>query len=203
MTQMLIAILILSSILICGFRRIQLVLKGFIVQAISLALFCFGLGFTTGEIHYYLIGFLTIIAKAILIPYIVSKSSKELKIKRELFPIISPANSYIITVLATLITFSLLKNVNNPYLKCSFIVMTSGIILLIGRKSALNQMFGFLTLENGFVIFELSMIKMPILIEIAVILEVLIIALIMGIMIFHINRTFDSINTDYLSDLKE
>lgn len=203
MIQLLIAVLILSAILMCGFRRIKLILKGFVAQAICLSLICFSLGFTTGEIHYYFIGLLTIIVKVVLIPYIVSKSTGELKVKRELSPIISPVNSYLITIAATLISFSLLKDMDNPYLKCSIIVMTSGVILMMGRKKAINQMLGFLTLENGFVIFELSMIKIPLLIEIAIILEVLVIALIMGIMIFYINRTFDSINTDYLSNLKE
>ena len=63
-------------------------------------------------------------------------------------------------------------------------------------------MIGFLTMENGIVLFEIHMIKMSLVIEAALMLEILILALIMGIMIFHINKAFDTINTDYFSNIK-
>ncbi len=44
---------------------------------------------------------------------------------------------------------------------------------------------------------------MSLIIEAGIILEVLILAVIMGIMIFNINRAFDTVNTDYLSNLNE
>jgi hydrogenase-4 component E len=47
------------------------------------------------------------------------------------------------------------------------------------------------------------MVKMGSIIEFGIVFEMLILAMIMGVMIFNINKTFDSLNTDYLSNLKE
>ena len=203
MTQFIIAILIISSILMCGYRRIKLLLHGFIIQALCISLLCLVLGFYTGELHYFFIAILTLIAKVIIVPYIVHRSILELKINREVKPLISPICSYFLQVVGIISTYGLLSNIHNDYLKCGIIVMISGLILMIGRKKAIMQMIGFLVLENGLVIFELSIVKMSILLEASILLEIIIISIIMGIMIFYINRTFDSINTDNLSNLKE
>nr|MBK5237119.1 hypothetical protein [Clostridium sp.] len=74
---------------------------------------------------------------------------------------------------------------------------------MVARKKAITQMIGFLIFENGIVLFEISLTKMSLVIEAGIVFEGLMLALIMGIMIFNINKTFDSINTDSFENLKE
>jgi hydrogenase-4 component E len=201
--EFLLAFILILAIVMSGLRRVNLLTKSFILQSFLIALICLFLGYRTRESHYYLLGSLTIVTKVILIPYIIFKSVKELKVNREMDLIINGYWSYILSGLAVAGTYLFLAEYNNDFLKVGIVLMVVGAILLVGRKKAITQMIGFLTLENGLVIFEISVIEMMPIIELGIILEVLILALIMGITIFYINKTFDTVNTDHLSNLKE
>jgi len=100
-------------------------------------------------------------------------------------------------------SFIFLGNFLDYLFKVGCILIITGAILMMGRKKAITQMIGLLTMENGVVLFEISMVKMGSIIEFGIVFEMLILAMIMGVMIFNINKTFDSLNTDYLSNLKE
>lgn len=201
--NLLITLILLSTIAMSGFRRLRLMNTTFIIQSFSIALVCFYLGFETGEAHYYALGILTIMVKSIIIPIIMNKSMKKLKTAREMNMIINGYWSYIFSAMFVVIALMLLKNFKQDLIKTGLVLILVGAFILITRKKAINQMIGFLTVENGIVLIELSTAQMNLAIEFGMFLEVLILSLIMGIMVFNINKSFDSINTDYLSNLKE
>ncbi|AKA68704.1 hydrogenase [Clostridium scatologenes] len=203
MLQLLLAIVILSGILICGLRRVKLLVLSFAFQSLAITFICIILGYNTKEIHYYIMGLLTLIIKVIIIPYIINKSTRYLKVKRELDLIINAVNSFVLSGFFIIIVFAFFRNYDNTYLKTAVFLALVGGTLMIGRKKAITQMIGFLTIENGIILFEMSVVKLSLILEAWMALEVLVLALLMGIMIFNINKTFDTINTDYLSNLKE
>lgn len=203
MFEILSAVILISAIIMSSLRRVNLLIRGFSIQSLAISLVCFALGFQTGEKHYYIIGALTFLIKTFVIPIIANKSVKELKINREMKLIIDGYWSSILTALSIAAVYVFLDNFDNDFIKAGFVLMVLGGIILIGRKKAISQMIGFLVMENGLVLFEISMIKMTLIIEILIILEVLILSVIMGIMIFYINKAFDTVNTDYLSNIKE
>lgn len=203
MLETLLALILISAVLMIGVRRIKLLTQGFIVQSLSIALICLYFSYKTGESNLLIIAILTILAKVILIPYIINKSIKDLKLTREMELIINSLWSYILCCVGIVFTYGLLADMDNPFLKAGIVIMLVGAVLIIGRKKAITQMIGFLCMENGLVLFEISIVKMSLIMEAGIILEVLILAVIMGIMIFNINRAFDTVNTDYLSNLNE
>ncbi|EYE88674.1 hydrogenase [Fervidicella metallireducens AeB] len=203
MLEILSAVILISAIIMSSLRRVNLLIRGFSVQSLAISLVCFTLGFKTGEVHYYIIGALTLLVKTLIIPIVASKSVRELKINREMKLIIDGYWSSILTALSIATTYVFLDNFNNDFVKAGFVLMVLGGIILIGRKKAISQMIGFLVMENGLVLFEISMIKMTLIIEILIILEVLMLSVIMGVMVFYINKAFDTVNTDYLSNIKE
>ena len=73
---------------------------------------------------------------------------------------------------------------------------------MISHKKPLMQMLGFLIMENGLFLGGISLTYgMPLIVELGIFFDVLIGVLIMGILIFRINKTFDSIDTDMLKNL--
>ena len=79
-----------------------------------------------------------------------------------------------------------------------------GLVVLITRAKAISQVVGYLILENGVFLFGLTQTsRVPFLIEIGVLLDVFVGAFIMGIVVFHINREFDSISSAQLTELRE
>ena len=80
----------------------------------------------------------------------------------------------------------------------------AGLLLVVSRKKAVNQVLGFLVLENGVFVFGLLLSDiMPIMVEAGVLLDLFAAVFVMGIVMFHINREFSSLDTEKLSALKD
>jgi hydrogenase-4 component E len=66
------------------------------------------------------------------------------------------------------------------------------------------QVLGYLVLENGIFLFGLLLLEaVPFLVEVGVLLDLFTGVFVMGIIIHHINRAFDSMSTEHLSELRE
>ncbi|SMB90784.1 hydrogenase-4 component E [Desulfonispora thiosulfatigenes DSM 11270] len=201
--EILIAIILTSAIFMSGFRRIKLLTQTFALQSLAISCISIYLGYTTGESHFYTLAIFGIITKVIFIPYIIRTSIRNLKHNRELGPLITPFNSYFLASFAVVMTYYFLQDAHNYLLTTGGVIMIIGAFLIITRKKAITQMIGFLTMENGIVLIETSIAHISLIIESVIILEGLLLALIMGIMIFHINKTFQTINTDHFSNPEE
>lgn len=84
-----------------------------------------------------------------------------------------------------------------------FTIMT-GLYLIIARRTAVMQALGYLVMENGIFAFSaVFAVREPALIETGVLLDVFVAVFVMTIMIHHISREFDHVDTDSLSELKD
>ncbi|MBK5252005.1 MAG: hydrogenase [Peptostreptococcaceae bacterium] len=203
MAQLFLSIIIITGILISGTSRMKILISSFAFQSFAIAVLCINLGFSYHENHYYILALITLIIKVIAIPYIINKSIKTLKVNRELNLIINGYYSFILSSVYIIIISSFFGRTGNLYFQTGIFLVLIGATVMIGRKKAITQMFGFLIIENGIILFEISAVQIPLILEAGMALEVLILALIMGVIIFHINKTFDTINTDFLTELKE
>ena len=203
MAQLFLSIIIITGILISGTSRMKILISSFAFQSFAIALLCINLGFSYQENHYYILALITLIIKVIAIPFIINKYIKMLKVNRELNLIINGYYSFILSSVYIIIISSLFRRSSNLYFQTGIFLVLIGATVMIGRKKAIIQMFGFLIIENGIILFEISAVQIPLILEAGMALEVLILALIMGVIIFHINKTFDTINTDFLTELKE
>jgi hydrogenase-4 membrane subunit HyfE len=78
-----------------------------------------------------------------------------------------------------------------------------GLLVMTTRKLALMQIAGFIIMENGLFLTGVgTTIGMPLVVELGIFLDMLIGVLIMGMLVFRINRNFDSINTEKLRNLR-
>jgi hydrogenase-4 component E len=79
-----------------------------------------------------------------------------------------------------------------------------GMVVLITRAKAISQVVGYIMLENGVYVFGLTLARrVPFLVEVGVLLDVFVGVFIMGIVVFHINREFDSMSSVHLTELRE
>lgn len=203
MLEFLVAFILIIGILMSGFRRASLLNYGYAIQSLLIALVCLEEGIRQHEYHYYILFVITMAAKVFIVPVIINNAIKNLKKSTETDLIINGFWSYILSGTSVVLTFLFLINYSNFIFKAGILLVIVGSILLIGRKKAITQMIGLLTFENGIIMFEIAMVNMGSIIEMGIVFEMLILVLIMGMMIFRINKTFDTVNTDYLSNLKE
>ena len=89
------------------------------------------------------------------------------------------------------------------YLIYSFSVVLLGLFFMISRKRAIGQIIGFLVIENGmFLAAMLTTEGMPMIVELGLFFDLLTAFIIMGIFVFKINNTFESIDINKLNNLK-
>jgi len=203
MTDFFLAVILISAILMSGVRRVKLLISGYTVQAFRIFAISFLTALSTNDKHYYVISIMTLLAKVILVPLILTHSVRKIKTKVELSPVLNSFWSYTLTIISIALASYISAGSGILYIKEAISLSIVGALLLIGRRKALSQMIGFLVIENGLMLFELSLIKLSFLIEFAIVVEAIILFIIMAIVIGNINAAFDTTNTDYLSDLKE
>ena len=77
------------------------------------------------------------------------------------------------------------------------------IFIIVARRTAVNQVIGYLVLENGISVFGLAIVReTPALIELGVLMDVFVAVFVMGIAIIRINGAFDHMDSDRLTILK-
>jgi hydrogenase-4 component E len=153
----------------------------------------------------------SILLKGLVFPRLLFRALREADVSREVEPYVGYVSSLLIGLLALLVSFWVAARLPFPKpLGASVLVPTAlfsiqaGLFLIIARKRAVNQVLGFIVLENGIFTFGVGVMgETSLLVELGVLLDVLVAVFVMGITIFHINREFDHIDTDRLSALKD
>lgn len=154
---------------------------------------------------------MTAAIKGVIIPHLLDWAMREVNIRREVEPILGFVPSLLLGGLGTGLAFLFASNLplSDPH-PSSLIPPTSlstiitGFLFLTTRTKAISQVLGYLILENGIFVFGLLLVgKIPFLVEIGVLLDLFVAVFVMGIILNHIQRTFSSIDTDFLSELKE
>ena len=149
--------------------------------------------------------------KAFVIPWLLFRAIREAAIRREMEPIVGFVPSMILGAIGVALAFVFSRGLPLPTEEQhAFLVPTSlstvwtGLLLVVSRKKAVTQVMGFLVLENGVFVFGLLLTGiMPTMVEAGVLLDLFVAVFVMGIVMFHINREFSSLDTAKLSALKD
>ncbi len=206
--QLFIALILVSTFMILGSTRLYSCVRAFGIQSFLLACVASVVGISTGKIDLYIVALLTLIIKAAVIPYIFIYIIREIKVKREIDLYVGISPSLIIGGMLVVISYYLIRSIDvitelsSFALSASMSLVSIGLFIMISRKKAIMQMLGILIMENGLFLGAISLTSgMPLLVELGIFFDVLIGVLIMGILIFRINKTFETIDTDMLKTL--
>jgi len=206
--QLLIALILVSTFMILGSTRLYSCVRAFGIQSLLLACVAGTVAYSTGKDDIYIVALLTLILKAAIIPYIFIYIIREIKVTKEIELYVNISPSLIIGGVLVVISYYLIRSIStiselsSLALTASMSLVSIGLFIMISRKKALMQMLGILIMENGLFLGAISLTNgMPLLVELGIFFDVLIGVLIMGILIFRINKTFESIDTDVLKTL--
>jgi hydrogenase-4 component E len=152
----------------------------------------------------------TVLVKAIALPAFLRWAIREASVRREIEPLIGYMASLLLGIVALIIAFAVAGALPATRVQAELLIPAAlvtvmiGLIVTITRSKAVTQVVGYLMLENGIYLFGLTQAqRVPFLVEIGVLLDVFVGVFIMGIVVFHINREFDSMSAARLSDLRE
>ena len=206
-------LLLLSVILInfftLGSARLGACINAVALQGALLALLPLSAHGLSG--HTLLLASLALTMKGIFIPWLLLRAIREVRIRREVEPLIGFVPTLILGTLTTAAAFIFADYLpllpvhrGSLFIPTSLATLATGFLLLITRRKAITQVLGYLILENGIFIFGILLSEaMPLMVEAGVLLDLLVGIFVMGIVLNQINREFSSLNTERLSALKE
>jgi len=74
---------------------------------------------------------------------------------------------------------------------------------MTARKKAITQVVGFLVMENGlFLAATAAAYGMPLIVELGIFFDLLVAVMVLGILVYRIQETFDSMDVSKLSRLR-
>ncbi|MBI5473584.1 MAG: hydrogenase [Ignavibacteriae bacterium] len=206
--------ILVTAFLIVSSRSLLFYVRLFSVQSFLLGLVAVVVATGFGEFHILVAAVLTIGVKAIAIPYVLNKIIDRIKVHKEIEFNLNITTSLLVCGLLVILADSVGKPIIDaqvmhalPVSKVlpeSIAMMMIGLFIMLARKQAVSQIVGLLTLENGLFLSGLSITYgMPLIVEIGIFFDILVAALILGVFVFRINETFDTVSVDTLRRLKD
>jgi len=203
-------VVILLNLFLLGSSRIRALVQGAALQGTLLG-FLPVLVNPELSVLRTLVAIATILLKGIIIPQMLFKALRDAQIKREVEPLIGFVPTMLFGAVGTAVSIAFASKL--PLLKghaelivvpASFSTIFTGFLLLTTRVKAITQTIGYLVLENGIYIFGILLLEaVPFLVELGILLDLFVGIFVVSIIINHINREFDSLDTNRLTSLKE
>jgi hydrogenase-4 component E len=151
----------------------------------------------------------TILVKALVVPWFMNRVRKHNQLKRVHEPYVPVFYSIMVVVLSLVISFLLSNSLQNEQIHTKYFTVALasvifGIYFIIVHRNIFSHVVGYLIIENGIFLFSLAVgSQMPMMVNLAVLLDVVMGVLVLGIFINRIGDTFHSVEIDNLSKLKD
>jgi hydrogenase-4 component E len=209
--DVILVLVLLQSFLVLGSRRLGAGIRAVALQGVLLGTLPLLLPNGGWTMHILVLAFGMLSLKGGLFPQLLFRAIRETSMRREMDPLIGFTASLLAGAILTATAFFLasrlpsLPTMVSPLLVPSALAMILlSLVVLVSRTKALTQVLGYLMLENGIFTFGLTLVhEMPFLVELGVLLDLFVGVFVMGIVVYHINREFDHIDSYYLTTLKD
>lgn len=208
--QTLIYGLLIAVILMLQVRKITTSVKLLAFQSVLLTILSVVTAIKTGMMSLLFTAALTLIVKAIVIPYILHYTIVKINIKQIVEPFINKYVSLIFSLVLIIISYYVTSRLEltsktgvGEFLPVAVSLIFLGALIMIVHKKAIMQGIGLITIENGLFLLTISIFTgMPLVVELGIFFELLIMVIIIGILSFRIHSAFQSSSTDKLKELK-
>jgi hydrogenase-4 component E len=151
----------------------------------------------------------TLIFKAVIVPAILMQVIRKTKINRISSSGKSQFNSLMLSFIALVVSAITTYYVADSSMHMIFFgvalyALLSGLILIVMRSRIFTHMVGFLVIENGVFLFSMAIgVEMPILINTAIMLDILISALMLGMFMTKVDHQIHTDDSDSLTHVKD
>jgi len=205
------ALVLFSSFALLAQTRVIAIINVFAWQGALVAITTALVAFDSGLHHLYISAALTLILKAMFIPWLLRRLVKQMGLHKEAHTVEHPA--MILMVATALVIFCyyvvqpiemLESSITRNTIAISMSVVLLGMLMLVSRNKAVSQVVGFMSLENGLFFAAVAATHgMPMVVELGIAFDVLVAAVIFGVFFFHIKDSIDSLDVSQLNRLSE
>lgn len=165
--------------------------------------------------HLFIAAVLTLLVKAITVPILLERLVDRLGMRQEIEPVLNAPLSVLISGGLTLIGYIVAESFYRPEqapgsaglghntLAVAVSLFLIGFFTMINRRKALTQVLALLSLENGLFLATISLTYgMPLIVELGVFFDVLVAVLVLGILVYRIRESFESMDVSKMRRLQ-
>ncbi|MDP1733577.1 MAG: formate hydrogenlyase [Sulfuritalea sp.] len=205
------AVILLLAFAMLAQRRVVALINLFALQGFTLCLSTLVVAVTTGQSHLYYSAGLTLLLKAMVLPWILHRLVRKLNVKSEVEALINIPTTMLVGLLLVMVAFNvalpiseLSHTITRGTLGIAMAVVMLAFLMMITRQKAITQVVGFLSMENGlFLAATSATYGMPMVVELGIALDVLVGVIILGVFFFQIRDQFDSLDIRHMERLKD
>jgi hydrogenase-4 component E len=194
------ALLLFTTILILAASQVYRAIYAVAAQSLLIAIAGAVLATATGNRDLWVIAGITLVVKAILLPWVLRWVVLRMNVRREIEPVIPIGATLALAVAIVVMSFHLSASlgpvrqaITGNALPVGIALTLLGVLVMAVQKKALTQMVGLFASENGIFFTAMAVTQgMPLIIEIGVILDVILAVLVMAIMVLRVRSTVDA-----------
>lgn len=187
----------------------------FAAQSFLLAAIAATIAYFNHAPHIYVAAALTLVLKGIALPVLLTRLVSKVGIRQEIEPLVNVPVSILISAGLTLLGYLVADSFYHPAeagiasalghhtLAVAISLFLIGFFMMINRRKAITQVLGLLSLENGLFLAAIALTYgMPLVVELGVFFDLLVGTMILGILVYRIRETFDSMDVSKLRKLR-
>jgi len=168
-----------------------------VLAAIALVLFA-----REGTSSLIFMAILTVLSKVIVIPIFLRRLLAVMPIKRDLeFRYLTPIGSIILSTVLLFVVYqafsalSAALEVSRLFILGAVIGVSlalMGMMVIMSRRKVVTKIIGYLSMENGVLLFSLFMAEMPLVIEVLIVVDLLMIIVLSAVLAFGIDSSVEA-----------
>lgn len=151
----------------------------------------------------------TLVFKAIVVPYMLFRIIRKTGVARVHENSVTGISSLLLFVAGLLVSAGIAyyiadTTVNVVFFAVALYAVLCGLILITTHKRIFSHLVGFLAIENGVFLFSLAVgVEMPMLVNIAMLLDILMSVLMLGVFFSKLGERIRNLTSDELTTLKD
>ena len=209
------ALVLVLQLAMVGQRWLVTNIRIFAVQSLLLAAIAATIAWFNHAPHIYIAAVLTLLVKVILAPLLLENLVDRIGIQKEIDPVINVPLSILISGGLTLVGYTVAESFFHPEttpgfrtlghnaLAVAISLFLIGFFTMINRRKALTQVLALLSLENGLFLAAISLTYgMPMIVELGISFDLLVAVMVLGILVYRIRETFESMDVSKLRRLR-
>ncbi len=163
--------------------------------------------------HIWAAAILTLVFKVIILPLLLERLVERVGIRQEIEPFVNVPLSILISAGLTLLGYMVAESFYHPErgepglghntLAVAISLFLIGFFMMTNRRKAITQVLALLSLENGLFLAAIALTYgMPLVVELGVFFDLLVGTMALGILVYRIRETFDSMDVAKLRKLR-
>lgn len=207
------AMVLVLQIGMVGQRWLVTNIRIFAAQSFLLAAIAATIAYFNNAPHIYAAAVLTLVFKVIVLPLLLERLVERVAIRQEIEPFINVPLSILISGALTLLAYMVAESFHHPdradpglghnTLAVAISLFLIGFFMMINRRKAITQVLALLSLENGLFLAAIALTYgMPLVVELGVFFDLLVGTMTLGILVYRIRETFDSMDVGKLRKLR-